>query len=119
MSDIEVRRRLDFLGFTESDASVLSSLRKWVEGISSKFAWEFYERSFRDAGFVEVVQRNKGTRDRLESAQAGYCVDLFRGCYPTSAYVEMRQGIGALHARLGVEPGYYTTSYQTTTYCFR
>ena len=111
MSEGEIRSRLTFLGFTDADANLLSSLRPWVESIVAEFAKEFYERSFADAAFTEVARKNNATRAGLEAAQAGYCVDLFRG-WPSTSHVQHRQKIGALHARIGVTPQYYISSYQ-------
>ena len=106
MSQGEIRIRLTFLGFTDADANLLSSLRPWVESIVVEFAKEFYERSFADAGFAEVVRKNNATRAGLEAAQAGYCIDLFRG-WPSTSHGQHRQKIGALHAGIGVKPQYY------------
>ena len=107
----EVRQRLNFLGFTEADANLLSSIRPWVESVAKEFATKFYDKSFADAGFSEVVRRNNSNRGTLEGAQAAYAIDLFRG-WPSSGYVELRQRIGSLHARIGVTPQYYVSSYQ-------
>ena len=62
MSEGEIRSRLTFLGFTDADANLLSSLRPWVESIVAEFAKEFYERSFPDAAFTEVARKNNATR---------------------------------------------------------
>ena len=82
LTEGDVRTRLTFLGFADADASLLLSLKPWVETIVADFSKEFYERSFADPGFAEVARKNNATRSGLEAAQAGYCVDLFRG-WPT------------------------------------
>jgi methyl-accepting chemotaxis protein len=111
LSDDEVRRRLEFLGFTDADARTLTGLRGWAESVVKEFSRQFYDRSFKDPGFVEVVRRNNGKRENLEAAQAGYALDLFKG-YPDAAYVGLRLRVGSLHAKIGITPDYYVTSYQ-------
>ena len=87
------------------------TLKSWAEGMVERPASEFYDRSFESAEFVEVVRRNNANREGLEKAQAAYCLDLFRGV-PSVQYAELRQHIGMVHARIGVTPEYYQTSYQ-------
>lgn len=111
LTEDDIRTRLNFLGFTEDEAKMLSDLRPFIESVKDDFAKQFYDRSFADAGFSAVARRNNASRAGLEAAQAGYCLDLFRG-WPTTGYVQFRSSIGSLHARIGVTPQYYTASYQ-------
>lgn len=65
MSEGEIRSRLTFLGFTDADANLLSSLRPWVETIVAEFAKKFKGWSFADAAFAEVARKNNATRAGL------------------------------------------------------
>ena len=111
MTDIEIRKRLNHLGFTESDARLLESLKPWAETALKGFAKEFYDRQFVNPDFAAIIRRNNSTQEILEGAQAGYAADLFRG-YPNLAYVEKRAAIGALHTRINITPEWYISSYQ-------
>ncbi len=111
LSDSDIRSRLNFIGFTDPDAQLLSSIRLWAETIVREVSKEFYDRSFSDPGFAEVVQRNNSNRTILEQAQANYCLNWFGG-FPNTSYVEYRQLVGARHAAMGITPQYYIASYQ-------
>jgi methyl-accepting chemotaxis protein len=111
MSRAEIMDRLDFLGFTKEDADILLGLQSKVREIADEFSVEFYDRSFRSRDFAAVVEAAGSSRAPLEKAQAGYAIQLFGGT-PDTEYVAYRQMIGALHARIGVEPKFYTPSYQ-------
>lgn len=107
----DIRTRLEFLGFTEKEAGMLSDIRPFAESVKEKFGKLFYDRSFADPGFSAIAKKNNASRSGLEVAQGNYMVDLFRG-WPTVQYVEFRASIGKLHSRIGVTPQYYTASYQ-------
>ena len=111
LNELEIRKRLDHLGFTESDAQLLKSLKPWAQTAISEFAHEFYEVQFRNPDFVAIIRANNSTQQILEGAQAGYAMDLFNG-YPDSAYVQKRVSIGALHARINITPQWYLASYK-------
>ena len=111
MSDIEVRKRLDHLGFTESDVQLLKSLKGWAQGAIPGFAHEFYNLQFKNPDFVAIIRGNNSSQEVLEGAQAGYAMDLFNG-YPDAAYVQKRVMIGGLHARINITPQWYIASYQ-------
>ena len=111
ISDGAARQRLTFLGFTDADAQILRSLKSWAEGVVQGFSKEFYTASFKDSGFADFVKQAGGTRAGLEQAQASYCMDLFNG-WPDAGYLEKRTRIGTLHAKIGVKPEFYISSYQ-------
>ena len=112
ITDIEIRKRLNHIGFTESDARLLQSLKPWAEGGGVKaFAKEFYDRQFINPEFVAIIRANNSTQEVLEAAQADYAMDLFKG-YPGAAYVDKRTMIGRLHARINITPEWYIASYQ-------
>jgi methyl-accepting chemotaxis protein len=111
LSITAVQHRLAYLGFTDADAALLRSLRPWAERIAPRFVRAFYDRQFREPEFVRIVNAATSSRERLEAAQARYCLTLFDGM-PDAAYIAMRQQIGELHARIGVTPEWYLASYQ-------
>ena len=112
MTDMDIRKRLDHLGFTETDARLLQSLKPWAEdGGIKAFAKEFYDRQFVNPDFVAIIRGNNSGQAVLEGAQADYAMDLFKG-YPGAAYVNKRANIGKLHARINITPEWYIASYQ-------
>ena len=111
MTDQEIKDRLEFLGFTQSEARLLESLKAWATEATPKFAKQFYDRSFKNQEFAAIIKANNSTQERLEGAQAAYALDLFRGT-PDSSYVDKRYRIGAIHARINITPRWYISSYQ-------
>ena len=107
----EVRERLGVLGYTEKDAQVLQALRPWAERNIPKFVRIFYDRSFQIPFIVEMVRKQKTSREILEGAQGAYAMDFFRG-WPDAAYVDKRLTIGRRHAGMGVTAQFYISSYQ-------
>ncbi|MCH8137332.1 MAG: 2-oxo acid dehydrogenase subunit E2, partial [Proteobacteria bacterium] len=106
----EYRHRLDYLGFTTDDAKRAEQLKPWAEKIAARFAKQFYEKQFDEPEFRAIVEAAGSNRRVLEGAQGAYMVTLFSG-YPDESYVKYRQLIGALHARIGVTPQWYVSSY--------
>ena len=111
MTDSDVRKRLDHLGFTDEDSRLLQSLRPWAETAIPAFAKEFYDRQFKNPEFAAIIRSNESNQQTLEGAQGGYAMDLFGG-WPNAAYIEKRVRIGGLHARIGITPEWYIASYQ-------
>ncbi|MCI0848191.1 MAG: globin-coupled sensor protein, partial [Chloroflexi bacterium] len=110
MDERTIRTRLDFLGFTSSDAELLRSMKPWADQAINGFVKEFYDYQFKDPEFASIIRSNGATQDGLESAQAGYARMLFDG-YPDMGYVNRRMAIGELHARINITPQWYITSY--------
>ena len=110
MDDRTIRTRLDFLGFTASDAELLKTMKLWADSIMKEFVKEFYDYQFKDPEFSSIIRSNGGTQEGLEAAQAGYARMLFDG-YPDMGYVSRRMAIGELHARINITPQWYITSY--------
>jgi heme-based aerotactic transducer len=107
----EFKARLDYMGFTAEDARRLEKLKPWAESVSKKFAKKFYDPQFENAEFRAIVEGNGSTRAGLEGAQAGYMISWFGG-YPDESYIKYRQLIGGLHAKIGVTPQWYISSYR-------
>ena len=111
ITDGEIRKRLEFLQFSDSDADLLQSMRPWAQEAIPVFAKEFYDYQFKNPDFVATIRANNSSQQVLEGAQAGYAMALFNG-YPNTGYVNTRVTIGALHARINIEPQWYIASYQ-------
>ena len=97
--DRQIAERLVFLGFLQPDAALLRSLRSWVQRVADAFLQQFYDHQFSYPEFVQLVEASGSTRERLSSFQRDYLLDLFQGM-PDVAYVQRRQRIGDVHARL-------------------
>ena len=111
ITDGEIRKRLEYLQFTDSDAALLQSMRPWAQEAIPAFATEFYNYQFMNPDFVATIRANNSSQQVLEGAQAGYAMALFNG-YPNTGYVNSRVIIGTLHARINIQPQWYIASYQ-------
>jgi hypothetical protein len=110
LDDREIAGRLVFLRFVQQDAELLKSLRPWAQRIADQFLTLFYDDQFSHPEFVQIVASAGSHRQRLVELQRQYLLELFDGM-PTPAYVESRLRIGALHAKVGVTPRWYVSSY--------
>jgi hypothetical protein len=110
LSELDVAERLVVLGFVQRDADLLISLRAWATQAADPFLDRFYDDQFSYPDFVQIVERAGSDRSRLQALQRRYLLELFNGM-PNAAYVESRLRIGALHARIGVTPRWYVSSY--------
>jgi hypothetical protein len=110
LAERDIVERLVVLGFVRRDADLLTSLRPWAERAADVFLDEFYDEQFSHPEFVQIVERAGSDRRRLQEFQRRYLLELFSGM-PNAAYVESRLRIGALHARIGVTPRWYVSSY--------
>jgi hypothetical protein len=98
------------LGFLQEDADLLASLHPWAFRVADPFLDRFYDEQFSYPEFAEIVERAGSDRRRLQGFQRQYLLQLFSGM-PDAGYVESRLRIGALHARIGVTPNWYVSSY--------
>lgn len=110
LGEREIAERLVFLGFVQEDADLLFSLHPWAERVADAFLALLYDDQFSHREFAEIVERAASNRERLEAFQRRYLLELFGGM-PDAVYVESRLRIGALHARIGVTPRWYVSSY--------
>jgi len=105
----QIRKRLTYLRFTESEARTLKSLQSWADSISKKFVTEFYDVQLAEPELQQIMLNAGSSRAALEVAQARYMVSLFSG-YPDPTYVRQRAIVGQIHARIGVTPEWYLSS---------
>ena len=111
LDDRQIAERLVYLGFVQQDADVLLSLRPWAQRVVGDFLEQFYDHQFSHREFVELMEAAGTSRARLVETQRRYVLDLFQGM-PDSNYVQSRQRIGQVHARLKVTPRWYVSSYE-------
>jgi diguanylate cyclase len=107
-SDVEISRRMELLGLTQSCLEVLSTHYDLIEESISDIVDEFYEKQTA----IEEIALLIGDSDtlvRLRSAQRDYILDLFSGNYDVE-YVNNRLRIGMVHKRIGVEPKLYLSA---------
>jgi hypothetical protein len=106
----QIADRLVQVRFLEDDADLLVSLRPWAQAVADDFLQDFYDYQFSYDEFRQIVERSGSSRQRLVEAQRAYLLGLFGGM-PDPAYIESRLRIGAVHAKLGVTPHWYVSSY--------
>ena len=111
MSDIEIGRRKELLGFTQADVDALTRCKGFVGTQVDEVVRRFYE----EQTSIEEVALTVGDADtlrRLRNVQKRYVIDLFEGYYD-AAYVSNRLRIGLVHKRIGVEPKLYLSAVKT------
>lgn len=110
ISMLEIARRKQLLGLTDSDLTALARVRVLIEPELSKMVEHFYDLQTEVAEFNELIG-DFDTLKRLKVAQHQYLLELFSGCYD-EVYVNNRLRIGLVHKRIGVEPRYYLAALQ-------
>ena len=65
MDERTIRTRLDFLGFTSSDAELLRSMKPWADQAINGFVKEFYHYQFKYPEFASIIRSNGATQDGL------------------------------------------------------
>lgn len=107
----DITQRLDYLKFTGREAKLLKGLRDWTEGVADAFMTQLYDYQFANPEFIKMVNRAGATRQQIQQQHRAYFVSLFDGM-PDMKYVEGRFGIGRAHARLGITPQWFVSTYQ-------
>lgn len=107
-SDVEISRRMELLGLTQSCLVVLSTHYDLIEESISDIVDEFYEKQT-EIEEIALLIGDSDTLVRLRSAQRDYILDLFSGNYDAE-YVNNRLRIGMVHKRIGVEPKLYLSA---------
>lgn len=108
ISDIDIVRRKELLGFTQAEATLLAKCRPFIENEIDAIVAKFYEAQ---TSVDEIVLRigDADTLRRLHQSQRKYVLDLFSGYYDLE-YVNNRLRIGVVHKRIGVEPKLYLSA---------
>lgn len=105
----EIKRRMDFVGFTEKDIMLLSEMQDFAKGYADQAVAAFYQHllAFRE---TRILLKDQGAIDRLIASQKSYLIEIFRGRFD-KAYFERRLKIGAVHHRIGLKPKWYMEIY--------
>lgn len=121
ITDENLQLRRDFVRLGAKEAKLLKSLQAWARSVAPKIAKEFYDFQFafgRTRAFFEDMARKKGLgvdslRQALESAQAGYLVQVFEGADNgwDMDYFEARLHVGSVHDRFDLPTKWYIGSY--------
>lgn len=111
ITEFEIARRKELLGFTRTDEDLLASCHELVTEHIDSIVNVFYEKQTA----VEEIALLIGDGDtlaRLHTAQRAYVLSLFDGLYDVE-YVNDRLRVGIVHKRIGVEPKLYLSAVKT------
>lgn len=107
----DISQRLTYLKFTEKDATLLKGLHKWAESVADAFMTQLYDYQFANPEFVKVALKAGTPRQAIQQQHRAYFVSLFSGM-PDMNYIQGRLAIGRAHARLGITPQWFVSTYQ-------
>lgn len=113
----EIERRKEYLGFTEADVQILSSLREIVAANIDEIIEEFYQKIVPFEEMDQIIG-DAETLQRLRNYQRNYIISLFDGQYDEE-YVLSRLRVGVVHKRIGVAPKYYISAIHNLTSIIR
>jgi diguanylate cyclase (GGDEF)-like protein len=105
ITDMEISRRKELLGFTQADAELLARAQPFVAAQIDDIVGKFYEQQI-GVEEIALIIGDSETLQRLHVAQKKYVNSLFSGFYDTE-YVNNRLRIGLVHKRIGVAPKHY------------
>jgi diguanylate cyclase len=105
ITDSEIARRKQLLGFTQSDADLLAAAQSFISQDINDIVGKFYQQQIAIEEIALIIGDSE-TLQRLHIAQKKYVNSLFAGFYDTE-YVNDRLRIGLVHKRIGVAPKHY------------
>lgn len=108
ITDREILKRKELLGFTDQDAEVLKEYKPLFEKYLDGIVKNFYDRQVA-VSEIALVIGDAETLRRLKSAMRSYILELFDGYYDAE-YVNKRLRIGKVHMRIGVSPKLYISA---------
>ena len=111
ITDDEIARRKELLGFTSADVELLLSCKDLVEEQVDSIVADFYARQTAQEEIALLIG-DADTLRRLHQAQRSYVLELFAGFYDME-YINSRLRIGMVHKRIGVEPKLYLAAIKT------
>jgi methyl-accepting chemotaxis protein len=113
--------RRQFLRLGEEERLLLAALAPWARSVSTELAQQFYDwqfafpatRKFFDAFANAHNMPIDALRRHLESAQAGYFIEIFEGANGNWGmdYFERRLEVGKTHDRIDLPLKWYVGSY--------
>ena len=121
VSESNLARRREFVRLGRQEQDLLASLLPWAERTASRLAEEFYDwqfsfgptREFFESASERRRMSMEALRKHLESSQAGYFLDIFRGATENWGveYFERRLRVGQLHNVINLPLKWYLGSY--------
>lgn len=111
ITDFEIQRRKELLGFAPEDVEALISCKALVGNNIDSIVTDFYKKQIA-AEEIALLIGDADTLFRLHAAQRAYVLNLFEGYYDLD-YVNNRLRIGMVHKRIGVEPKLYLSAVKT------
>jgi anti-anti-sigma regulatory factor len=109
ISDAEVRRRLEFLGFTEEDAARLRAQLPALGPHLGEVACALYDHAARVPHLRQVIE---GHVVQCRTKQAAYLRQLLEARVD-AVYAASRAWVGEVHLRAGLEPRWYLAAFST------
>ncbi len=123
ITEINLKRRREFLRITEEDKRILSQLSPWARTYGPKIVKEFYDHQFSFTETREFLERRakernmspESLRSQLEQTQLQYFLEIFeeakRGDDYGLGYFQRRMKIGTVHNVLDLPMKWYLGSY--------
>ena len=111
ITDDEIARRKELLGFSASDVEILVSCKQLIDDQVDNIVSDFYARQTAQEEIALLIG-DADTLRRLHEAQRSYVLELFAGFYDME-YINSRLRIGMVHKRIGVEPKLYLAAIKT------
>ncbi len=108
ITEREIARRKEYLGFDRDDFENLASLRELIAENIDEIVEEFYEKILPFNEMDRVIGDSETLR-RLKNYQRNYILSLFDGQYDEE-YVHSRLRVGVVHKRIGVDPKFYVAA---------
>ncbi|MBI9091084.1 MAG: diguanylate cyclase [Desulfobacterium sp.] len=104
----EIRRRKEYLDFTQQDVKQLESIRELIVDEIDDIVELFYKKILPFDEMDRVIG-DAETLTRLKNYQRQYILSLFGGQYDEE-YVHSRLRVGVVHKRIGLDPKYYISA---------
>jgi len=114
ITQIEISDRLNILGLKKQNFEILFENKHLIENNINFIIEEFYLKQTQNDEIAQLIG-DLDTLKKLKSAQHGYILELFSGCYDQN-YVNNRLRIGMVHKRIGVDPKLYMTAMSDLKY---
>ena len=102
--------RLRWARFSDADGERIRTTAELLQPQSEDIATRFYDHSFDFPEFTERAAGAGASRAGLEAAQQGYFEQMLAG-RPDVGSFESRLNVGAVHARLNIEPRWNVPNY--------
>ena len=102
--------RFDWIALTDRESALIRDAARYVEPYVDEIVRKFYDHSFKFEAFTKKLAEAGSSRQRLETTQKQYLRLLLEAKFD-DAYFEHRLIVGAVHARLHVEPRWNLGNY--------